>query len=61
MDKGITIRVVLDKPTDLLKVMSEFPEIGDVLEESADSTDAVPSRQGSEEAPLRRIIVNTKG
>jgi uncharacterized coiled-coil protein SlyX len=61
VDKGITIRVVLDAPTDLLKVVSEFPEIGEVLEESPGGTDIVPSRQGQEETPLRRIIVNTKG
>ena len=52
---------MLDAPTDLLKVVREFPEIGEVLEESPDGTDIVPSRQDREEAPLRRIIVNTKG
>ena len=59
VDKGITIRVLVEPSTPLLKVVKELPEVSEVIEELPNSENVVPRRQG-EDNPIRRILVTTK-
>ena len=61
VDRGITIRVVVQDPTPLLKVIGKLPEVDKVSEELPDADKTVPGRQMGEETPIRRIIITTKG
>jgi len=60
VDKGITIRIFVETPTPLLKVIGEMPEVDKTWEERPGDEKLVPSRQGGEEYPLRRIIMTAK-
>ena len=60
VDKGITIRMVLDTPIPLLSVVQELPGVHQVSEELPGSESAVPGRRGGEEPHLRRIVVTTR-
>jgi hypothetical protein len=60
VEKGITIRILTDTPTPLLQVIGELPEVDAVSEEQPDSDKIVPSRQSTEDPPIRRIIITTK-
>jgi len=60
VDKGITIRVLVQKPTPLLKVIAKLSEVEEASEELPDADKTVPSRQTGEKTPIRRIIVTTK-
>lgn len=61
VDKGITIRVLVQDPTPLLKVIGKLPEVDEASEELTDADKTVPGRQTGEETPIRRIIITTKG
>jgi vacuolar-type H+-ATPase subunit H len=61
VDRGITIRVVVQDPIPLLKVIGKLPEVNKVSEELPDADKTVPGRQTGEETPIRRIIITTKG
>ncbi len=60
VDKGITIRVLVQEPTPLLEVIGEMPEVDQASEEHPDADKTVPGRQTGEDAPIRRIIITTK-
>jgi len=60
VDKGITIRVLVQDPTPLLKVIGKLPEVDEASEELPDADKTVPGRQTGEETPIRRIIITTK-
>ena len=60
VDKGITIRVFVQNPTPLLKVIGKLSEVEEASEELPDADKAVPGRETGEETPIRRIIVTTK-
>jgi len=60
VEKGITIRIVMDSPTPLLKVIGDLPEVETVSEEYPDAEKIVPSRQSEEAPSIRRIIITTK-
>ncbi|MBE0479828.1 MAG: hypothetical protein IBX68_02495 [Dehalococcoidia bacterium] len=59
VDKGITIRVHLENPTALLKIIAELPEVSGAAEEEPGSTKVVPGRK-DDGSQIKRIIVNTK-
>jgi len=48
VEKGITIRIVMDSPTPLLKIIGDLPEVGAISEEYPDAEKIVPSRQSGE-------------
>jgi len=60
VDKGITIRVLVQNPTPLLKVIGKLSEVEEASEELPDANKAVPGRETGEETSIRRIIVTTK-
>jgi len=60
VDKGITIRVLVQDPTPLLKLIGKLPEVDEASEELTDADKTVPGRQTGEETPIRRIIITTK-
>jgi len=60
VDTGITIRVLVQDPTPLLKVIGKLPEVDEASEELPDADKTVPSRQTGDETPIRRIIITTK-
>jgi len=60
VEKGITIRIVMDSPTPLLKIIGDLPEVGTISEEYPDAEKIVPSRQSGEAPSVRRIIITTK-
>ena len=60
VDRGITIRVSAKTPTPLIKIIREMLGVEKVWEEIPGIISPVPGRQGQEEQPIRRIIINTK-
>ena len=60
VDKGITIRLLLENPTPLLKVLEDLPEVQKASDELPQTENMVPARQTGEEPPLKRIVVITK-
>ncbi|MFC1848290.1 hypothetical protein ACFLXV_03155 [Chloroflexota bacterium] len=60
VDTGITIRILVDNPTELLKTIGELTEVENVTEELAQDSKTVPSLEGGEDNPVRRVIVTTK-
>jgi hypothetical protein len=60
VDKGITIRLLLENPTPILKVLSGLPEVKSVSDEPPSNDKLFPSRQSPEDEPVRRILVITK-
>ena len=59
VDKGITIRILMDSPIELVKVIQELDEVQDVSEEPLDAEKSVPARQGGDNPPIRRLFVAT--
>jgi hypothetical protein len=60
VDKGITIRLFLENPTLLLKVLEDLPEVKNVSDELSGAEQMVPARQTGEDTPLKRIVVITR-
>jgi hypothetical protein len=60
VDKGITIRLLLENPTPLLKVLEDLPEVKKVSDELSGTERTVPARQPGEEPPVKRILVITR-
>jgi hypothetical protein len=60
VDKGITIRLLLENPTPLLKVLEDLPEVKNVSDEFSGAEKMVPARQTGEDPPLKRIVVITR-
>ncbi|HEY49286.1 MAG TPA: hypothetical protein G4O13_04495 [Dehalococcoidia bacterium] len=55
VDKGITIRVLLETPIPLLKVIAELPEIKEAREEVPEGG----KEAGGDEASMRRVLITT--
>ncbi len=60
VEKGITIRILMDNPTPILNIIGDLPEVETVLEEHPDADKTVPGRESKEDPPIRRIIITTK-
>ena len=60
VDKGITIRLLLENPTPLLKVLEDLPEVQKVSDETPGSEKMVPSRETGDASHVKRILVITK-
>jgi len=60
VDKGITIRLLLENPTPILKVLGGLPEVKSASDEPSGDDKLVPSRQTTEDELIRRILVITK-
>jgi hypothetical protein len=60
VDKGITIRILLDGPTPLLQTIGELEEVWEVEEELPGTGKRVPSSNGIEDYSIRRVIVSTR-
>ena len=60
VDKGITIRLLLENPTPLLKVLEDLPEVQKASDEPSGTEQTVPARQTGEEPPVKRILVITR-
>jgi hypothetical protein len=58
VDKGITIRLHLETPTPLLKILEDLDEVKNASDEIPGADRLVPSRQGGEEG-VKRVIVLT--
>ena len=56
VDKGITIRLVLEKPTPLVTILRNLPEVVTASDESLEPERLVPARR-LENPPVRRIAV----
>jgi hypothetical protein len=56
VDKGITIRVYLETPVPLLKIVRELPDVERASAESAEPESIIPTRQG-ESPKVRRVVV----
>jgi DNA-binding response OmpR family regulator len=56
VDKGITIRVYLETPIPLLKILSDLPDVERASAESAEPESIIPTRQG-ESPKVRRVVV----
>lgn len=56
IDKGITIRLQLNTPITLIKMLRELPEVEKAVDESEVAGSLVPARQG-EAQPVKRILV----
>ena len=59
VDKGITIRVYLETPVPLLKILRDLPDVERVSAESAEPESIIPARQG-ESPKVRRVVVTMK-
>ena len=60
VDNGITIRILLDSPLPLLKMLQELPEADSVAEELPNDKKAAPARQGRADGHVRRLIIAAK-
>ena len=58
-DKGITIRLFLDSPIPLLKLLGDLPEVEKALEPLRGAKNA-DSQKAAGKPPLRKIIVTTR-
>jgi len=56
VDKGITIRVYLETPVPLLKIVRELPDVERASAAPAESESIIPARQG-ESPKVRRVVV----
>lgn len=56
VDKGITVRLILESPAPLIQILREQPEVERASDESQVSEQKVPRRKG-EDPPVRRIVV----
>jgi vacuolar-type H+-ATPase subunit H len=59
-DKSITIRVLLENPTPLRKILAELPEIETTADAPQDAEMTSATKKTGERAPIKRIIVTTK-
>jgi len=57
VDNGITIRILLDSPIPLLKILEGFPEADGVTEELDGDDRSIPGREGDEGFQVRRVII----
>lgn len=57
VEKGITIRLLLEAPTPLVKLLKGMPEVEKAIDESESKDKSVPSRQG-DTMLVKRIIVS---
>lgn len=60
VDNGITIRILVDSPLPLLKILQELPEADHVAEELPGDKKAVPSRDGAANGHVRRVVITAK-
>jgi hypothetical protein len=60
VDNGITIRILLDSPQPLLKILSELPEAERVAEERPQDSKKVPKRKGDPGDEVRRVVITAK-
>jgi vacuolar-type H+-ATPase subunit H len=60
VDKGITIRVLVETPTPLVEVIGSLSELGEAFEELPSDEKLVPTRQNGEDQPIRRIVIATE-
>jgi len=59
-DKSITIRVSLENPTPLRKILEDLPEVETTADAPQDTEMTPSTKKTGERAPVKRIIVNTK-
>ena len=59
-DKSITIRVSLENPTPLRKILEDLPEVETTADAPQDAEMTPSTKKTGERAPVKRIIVNTK-
>ena len=59
-DKSITIRVILENPTPLRKILEDLPEVQTTADAPQDAEMTSLTKRTGEMAPVRRIIVTTK-
>jgi vacuolar-type H+-ATPase subunit H len=59
-DKSITIRVALENPTPLRKILEELPEVETTADAPQDAEMTPSTKKTGDRAPVKRIIVNTK-
>jgi vacuolar-type H+-ATPase subunit H len=59
-DKSITIRVTLENPTPLRKILEDLPEVETVADAPQDAEMTTPTKKTGERTPVKRIIVTTK-
>jgi DNA-binding response OmpR family regulator len=56
VDNGITIRLTLENPTPLAKIIADLPEVEKVSDNEEESEKIIPKRK-DEDPPVRRIVV----
>jgi len=59
-DKGVTIRLFLDSPIPLLKILGDLPEVEEVSEPLEGAGKIANSQKAAGKPPVRRIVVTTK-
>jgi vacuolar-type H+-ATPase subunit H len=59
-DKSITIRVSLENPTPLRKILEDLPEVETTADVPEDLDTTSPTKKTGERAAVKRIIVSTK-
>jgi vacuolar-type H+-ATPase subunit H len=59
-DKSITIRVTLENPTPLRKILEDLPEVETTADAPQDDEMTTPTKNTGERTPVKRIIVTTK-
>jgi hypothetical protein len=59
VDKGITIRLHLESPIPLLKILEDLPEVKKASDELPGER-VIPGRGGGEDPSLKRVVVITK-
>ncbi|MGB2583527.1 MAG: hypothetical protein WBC89_05155, partial [Dehalococcoidia bacterium] len=59
-DKGITIRIFLDSPIPLLKILGDLPEVDKVSDPQQGSGKAATAQQAGDKPRVKRIVVTTQ-
>ena len=59
-DKSITIRVTLENPTPLRKILEDLSEVETTADAPQDAEMTTPTKKTGERTPVKRIIVTTK-
>jgi hypothetical protein len=59
-DKSITIRVTLENPTPLRKILEDLPEVETTADAPQDAEMTTSTKKTGERTPVKRIIVTTK-
>jgi len=57
VDNGITIRILLDSPIPLLKILEDLPGAEGVAEQLDGGDGTIPGREGDEAGQVRRVII----